>query len=259
MRFSLLLALLIFFGSCFALEAPTKNKNAETPKQVNQFSAPERGTESNPFFVKAIPTQKSQSETDHEAYEHYEKPNLDRWLTGGTIALVVVTAILAFFTYWLWSATRRLAIDTQRTDKRQLRAYVSVRGTEVHGDAAQPRFTVELVNCGQTPAHEMTAWIGSAFRDFPLNGTLSPLESPSHKQSLGPSVPSLLRKALKRGFLPEEIQQMRDNTHALYIFGRCNYKDIFGEAHFTDFRFAYRDTIGEAAGMQRYKEGNDSD
>ena len=75
---------------------------AQTAKHDRSATKDERGTEKAPIVVKTLPAEKTKEETDHERYEHHEKPTLDRILSYATIALVGVTAALAFFTYFLW-------------------------------------------------------------------------------------------------------------------------------------------------------------
>lgn len=103
--------------------------------QPVQSSAPEqRGTARAPLFIQSIPAAESASDAAHKVYEHHEKPTLDRWLTGSTVALAVFTLVLAIFTALMWVATYRLALHSKKTGDQQ--ATDTKAALEIARDAA---------------------------------------------------------------------------------------------------------------------------
>lgn len=96
---------------------PTENK----PQPDIRLNFPQ-GTKEFPLVVEPIPIAKTKAETDHQHYEHHEKPSLDRWLTYGTVALAFITAVLAYFTYGLWKDAR----ETSKSAKRDMRRSLAI-------------------------------------------------------------------------------------------------------------------------------------
>ena len=173
---------------------------ADTSKNIDN----QRGTESSPAFVKVLPGEKSAAELQHEKYQYLEKPTLEKGVAWGTIALAVVTAILAFFTYGLWSDARKSAnrnmadmrdsineavrsanamellarnsaesvATLKEVTAKQMRAYLMVViGTAVYQDRANGlKFEAKpfVVNTGHTPAHKVAFKVKAAI----LPGTL---------------------------------------------------------------------------------------
>lgn len=104
------------------------------------------------------------TEDAHKAYEYFEKPTLDRWLTWSTVGLAVFTFSLAVFTGLMWIATYRLAKDAKITSElaanqfaESHRAWISCQIEVTSGirwSNGQGQFTVvlHLKNIGNRPA-----------------------------------------------------------------------------------------------------------
>ncbi len=81
---------------------------ASSPKQCHAGDAyegsdyKERGTQYAPLFVKAIPTDKSETEKANETRESQEKASTDWWLMVFTGAVAIFTAALVGATYFLY-------------------------------------------------------------------------------------------------------------------------------------------------------------
>src|SRR5262249_31136329 len=118
---------------------------------------------SSPLFVKVVPADKSPDDASYEAYEHYEKPSLDRGLTYATTALAVFTfalflgtGVLAIFTYRLWGETRDLVKETSSVESpflipelvQMTREWVA----NIQQPVQQPIVTYTFRNHGKTPA-----------------------------------------------------------------------------------------------------------
>ena len=59
-------------------------------------------------------------------------------------------------------------------------------------------------------------------------------------------------------FTPDQVKGLKAGTHALYIFGRIEYKDAFSDKHFTDFCL-YEADGGPNAGLKRAPSSNNAD
>lgn len=171
-------------------------------------------------------------------------------LAAFTRWLVAVTFLLAFFGFWQIMVSRNTA-------KRQLRAYVFVHNGDVRlvkiGDSQKSwyKLSIELKNFGQTPAREYTIWIDNAIRnnddppftDTPRNG------KPSAPTIMGPTASSAVEYATP--FEDGEIEAIRDAKKAIFIWGACNYIDVFG--HDRHFKFRFKLSGHENHGLWRLR------
>lgn len=148
------------------------------------------------------------------------------------------------------------------TEERQLRAYVNIAQVRVEHLMGKARFYIEIRNYGQTPAYETTTESGVKLAKFPLVEEL-PLraEPPAGKVIIGPGTPIHNMLPAQRQLTEAEIQQLRDGSMAIYVFGRIKYRDAFKRRRETLFRFL----IGGEAGVRddgicgACAEGNESD
>jgi hypothetical protein len=101
---------------------------------------------------------------DAKAESAHESPKLtDELLAAFTGLLVLVTAGLIGVGFFQWRETRDTA-------KRQLRAYVCVKGAEIILDPRNaPKVTVPITNFGKTPAYNVRQWVSIWIAEHPLN------------------------------------------------------------------------------------------
>jgi hypothetical protein len=164
--------------------------------------------------------------------------------TLSSVFIALFTVVLAFATYFLYSATRDLVIDADENAKRQLRAYVTMKSVEEHALANlnrnQPQAWVFLIvwqNTGATPANNLATWNkikvfeSDASKDFNcidptnINGPIGGVIGPNAFQSTGKLVLSA-----------EDILKMQRGLGKAYISGRIEYNDVFvNTRHHTDF------------------------
>jgi hypothetical protein len=102
-----------------------------------------------------------------------------------TIVLCVITGLLAWVTYFLFIATRKIALDANETGERslaasttatdlarktaehQLRAYLGVVGGAICVTRNRELSVVLFVrNLGQTPAHNVRQFVSAEMREF---------------------------------------------------------------------------------------------
>src|ERR1700689_1023610 len=91
---------------------------------------------------------------------------------AATVALAVLTLVLATGTFFLWLATRRLVRGAEKTSVQQLRAFVFGKrfsiGPNIFPDGIREYIVfVPWENVGLSPALEVTAWIN--FQTHPMN------------------------------------------------------------------------------------------
>jgi len=159
-------------------------------------------------------------------------------------SLVIVTAILAWFTFRLWRATGKLVTEAQETAKRQLRAYVTFKGTHFNTGRSgnQTTFIANglITNYGQTPAYDITATGGLAIGPAELGTDAEIMTLPEPTQVggiLGPKADtSLYQPALS--VTPAEVAEVRAGTaKKLYYLGVLTYRDSFGDRWRLRYRF----------------------
>jgi hypothetical protein len=282
-------AAMAFLACAFTLAASQPSSPSSSEKLTAQHGAYGRlGTEQSPFFVRSVPIPDSEEEASHKRYEQYEKPSLDRWLTGSTVALAVFTFLLFCFTAALWWATLQLSREARATSKQQaadtqaslkisrdaadaaikavefteseLRAYVFVSADDAAGLGEDGRYfaTLALTNRGKTPATEVQCAVMANLQKFPQDVELDNIvhEATGSKASIGagdglkqfPALGRPLNDAEKRAIVAEEA--------ALYFWGEAVYKDIFGKLHATTFRFRCMGQDFLRGHLQYCAEGN---
>ena len=136
----------------------THHDAAQTESQAQVLQI---GSEAVPAFVKVISSPLSEIETKKNQYEGEEKPTLDRWLTGATIAMTLINLGMLVFTYRLWDLSRinykKTLEQMSNSTHSQLRAYVgpesatySVKEND-NGDLVG-QILIKIKNFGSTPA-----------------------------------------------------------------------------------------------------------
>lgn len=178
------------------------------------------------------------------------------------IWLAAVTTILAVATAALWWATRNLVIEAKDTDRRQLRAYVSLERTGPIPNSINPglpAFQIKIKNSGRTPAYSVKSWSGIGIHELPLIEKLRPMPSVAETDVvLGAEGESVLPIRRQRPFRPEDMATVKAGTHAIYVFGKVEYRDAFEKPHYTNFCLYVADG-GPDAGLKHSHIGNDTD
>lgn len=147
----------------------------------------------------------------------------------------------------------------RNTSEKSLRAYVTpITNSTLQYSPASKTFsaTVQVQNTGQTPAHEVQSTGRVIQKPIDYKGPFDlPKEIPTYEMTAGPS-------RIWEITLSSEPTGQRDTTKAtVWVYGVINYKDVFGEPRFTNFRF--RQGLPLANGKDAYqllfeREGNDS-
>lgn len=247
-------------GTVFSQVQPPKASQSSEP-----VSAKERGTADLPLFVRSVPSIESEADVAHKAYEHHEKPTLDRWLTWSTVALAFFTLVLAIFTGLMWVATYRLAVHAKETATQQdtdtknaLKiARDAADASKVSADAARDNaiaalgsnrafvyatpywtdtedggafFGVNWTNGGNTPTKNLRTRIDYVIWDGEL---LKDFSFPDNVDPIGTGF--LAPKQMFAGpRIPQnqplasvDVDQILNGSKRLYFFGWAKYFDMF--------------------------------
>jgi hypothetical protein len=151
----------------------------------------------------------------------------------------ISTALLAIITAFLVYIARSQYVTTQA----QLRAYVFVFNGQVSLRKWEQTselcclFEIELKNFGQTPARDYTTWVNHAIgdaNDIPFTRP-PPITNRQKSTILGPSASTTWNFARK--FNVGELDEIRAARKAMFVWGGCDYRDVFGKPHYFIFRF----------------------
>jgi hypothetical protein len=273
--------LLVFGISCIFLLAVTshasplesQNKEPEQSPETKQRAAPtERGSKDLPVIVEIAPSAPLKVETEHGREAENEKTSNERWIANGTVALALVTAVLAaatiglmVFTFKLWKATNKLVEGSDNTARKELRAYMGVDRIVIYDDflsSNSGHVELRIKNFGNTMAKSTQIWIEAsepvAEPNFNERGekkaktVVMPKEALGFKASINRTTDCSMSKVL---------------AGAIRIWGRIEYADVFGQERWTTFRFindsreAFDSPGGKIYGwsVKTDQEGNDAE
>ncbi len=137
------------------------------------------------------------------------------------------------------SEARKAYTLAEKNAKRQLRAYICLESAEVTLPNGQPLALVNFKNFGETPAYEVHGWIAVEAGPHPLQGSL-PIPTDKMvkpKTTVGPKsgfgYPGRRKTHL---FTGAEIATISGKSAALYVYGRVEYRDAFGDYWYTNVR-----------------------
>ena|SRR5690242_3877324 len=160
------------------------------------------------------------------------------WIEGHhNFVIAAATVAIASFTLILRNSTERLWISGERHSERQLRAYIGLDFGVGVIEPAQNIVTIILrfKNSGQTPAYAVRSW-HRAERElsgrndlFDSQGTFTPeaIISPSGTVTLDQVI------TLPR---PTDLSRLISKDDCIYVRGRLEYTDAFGESRWFDFK-----------------------
>lgn len=182
------------------------------------------------------------------------------WTAGATVALALVTLILAIYTYRLWRAAREGAqaqaestrealqvaqrsADAAVTSSEALlaaeRAYLFVevvQNTVTIDDSFPRQVSVKIWNHGRTPA-ELTRIRSYMSVSETVPQELLATEDSEQELPAGVGLPprTALDLTLEVRFNDGQLFQVSTLTKAMYCIGRIEYRDMFGQARATGF------------------------
>jgi len=177
--------------------------------------------------------------------EENEQKRIERqWIKCGVRAAILYTAVT---TVVMVCAITQVWVS-RTTEKRQLRAYISVAPDPKQGssviidkDKRSVQAIVALVNHGITPGKHIQLWGAAKALERPItDAKLNDSETSLFRQQFS-SFPGdeLTNAGIGTQLTPTEWDNVTVNSpkEVLYVFGFITYEDIFGDSHRTDFCF----------------------
>jgi hypothetical protein len=176
-------------------------------------------------------------------------------IAAAIVALTLVTGSQAFYIAKLWRSTRQLANSAESTAQRQLRAYLTVSDIilepQIEGEA--PRVTVHIHNFGATPAYKLEIAV-----EAQIAGDERQLSVATNASRMLAHLPPRVEFAITRAAVEAPglaLADEFDTSRSVFVHGRIEYVDTFGEPHFTRFRLRG----GADQSFLACREGNETD
>lgn len=116
-----------------------------------------------------------------------------------------------------------------------------VKGVPPSRPRGVPGASWSIKNSGLTPAHDVVHWGEMDVIETKLENTViapAPIEG-APRIFLGPQGVSMKSKWLPRLLTETEMQDIRIGVRAIYVYGRIDYKDAFGQRRVTTYRFRF--------------------
>jgi len=160
--------------------------------------------------------------------------NADGITAISTLLLTLVTAGLVY-----------IAIVQANTTRAQLRAYLMPESVGISDAPGDPRgfyWHVGFRNTGQTPAHKAASFgdIRVISPDNESQLAVSSVNQPA-TFAVGAGIPFPKQGWHTRQLTEAEREGININppTHAIYVYGRVEYFDVFNVKHYTNYRYRY--------------------
>jgi hypothetical protein len=124
---------------------------------------------------------------------------------------------------------------------------------------------VLIKNNGQTPAKNVAHWgeiqVAPIGQEWSMNAPTT-LANVSRSVIVPGNTNSKFRW-LNRGLSQQEKAGINNGNYAIFVYGRIEYEDIFGDRHWSTYRLRYSASAwpprGETASMDFCDGGNDTD
>ncbi len=184
---------------------------------------------------------------------------------------------IAFFTFVIAIFTINLWRGAEKSSKRELRAYVHIEPIQPV-DVIWPStlsgidYGIRMINFGKTPARDVILSIGIWPEKYPVDLKMLPppmehnIDSIGPGQSIGWSINSVSQigesereavhakwdAAIQPFSFAGNLEHKKD--FAVFVYGKCVYRDIFGLKCETGFRFRHRYDGNSVGMMMRYIE-----
>jgi hypothetical protein len=184
--------------------------------------------------------------------------------------LVLVGGGQVWFLYQTNKGTQKTAEAAKQSADAvvgQLRAYVFIDAYEIRNFGTDKPLEgwMMLKNSGSTPAHDLERSAKLFYSPYPAV-EFPEIDWPGGKGYLAPGGEVFFGPIpLPRALTPEENERIIAGTHAVYLFGKIRYTDVFKHQRNITFRSLYRapmDRIGVGGSTlttQQDTEGNSSD
>lgn len=276
---AVLILALMLFGS-LRREKPELAANPDQPATANQ-----RDTSHTSPVVQSVRPENRGTRGAREAEDEAGRERNEGLVAWSTLALAIITAILAIgtgflarFTYRLWKdsaeaarvqagkmdesivESRKMIAAVDTNAKKELRAYLVIRTANLEGPGIDPfSWYLTIENTGHTPANRVT--IVRSVREVDMNAgpQAATIEQVTENRgALGPGHSEIIRAPIDD--IPWETRKRwgGNGQFKLCLHGTVEYVDAFGDTHITDFnRYAEWDRMGRPTRDVATPTGND--
>jgi hypothetical protein len=189
-----------------------------------------------PISINVSPTQTLRPDSAQKKEKERAETGWEETTARWTVVLAFATVLLAGVALWQ-------RFDLDRNSKKQLRAYLSATPQDIKflGDDWIQAY-VEIENTGSTPALEVQNWTDWNIR-VPDDNRNFPLPTmPGHgKRPIAPRAKWNL--GFERKLTKEELAALQIKMTRIFVWGRVEYRDIFGKRQWLTFRFQNIGTV----------------
>jgi hypothetical protein len=172
-----------------------------------------------------------------------------------TFGVFVFTVALVISTLLLWKAGEKQLALAADTAQRQLRAYVNPDSITLWDGATLtppqmnranlPGIVLLWRNTGETPAKNVVSWSRIAVISPRVEGRYNPPARLERHFSnvLGRGIPGNRSFWYRRALTPQQIADVGAGRLGIYVYGRLEYQDVFGKAHWTTYKYVYISSV----------------
>jgi len=216
----------IIWMSCYT------DPSGDSKEQGGSYSAPVSSVATN---------QPADGSKKENAPKHPKRwVRLVQWPNGVETVGIMATLI---FIGWQALLTRQAIASSDSAARAELRAYVGVTiNTAVYQERDKEiRFECSpaVTNTGKTPAHEVKYRnnIGILKEPLPTGYTFAAGQDEVGEYVLGLNSPMVMNVIMEDYIDQQDVESIMSGIagRALYCWGKVTYKDVFGDAQFTEF------------------------
>lgn len=176
--------------------------------------------------------------------------------------VAISTLVMAMFTVGLFISNYLLWKSGEKHSERELRAYVHVSEASIRnfGSSIPVEANLSVKNFGQTPAYDFCLITGLGIHELPRHD-FTPYERTEgleSKGTLGPGDSVEVPRVMPKVLTPEICQRILRREVAIFCFGKIDYRDAFGKARFTNFRYIAQPVTSHILSFTATENGNDA-
>lgn len=198
------------------------------------------------------------------------------WMMIASFLAVIVSAIAVFLVRETLkeaqAATRAATIGARLTKKaldhtrdsnrRSLRAYVCFKSVRLKKfkSGEPPEFLISSQNVGNTPAHNYRGWYAfSIIPNYKITEFGFRMGVPPRSRSvLGPGLTSGFGMEKFPPLTKQQVRTVAAGKCTLLVWGEDLYADIFGDEHYTRFRYEWTGPFTKERSMTISPDGNEA-
>lgn len=217
-------------------QAPKPAEKTGTSKNQPAPRTPKAGSKESPIFIGGeVTTAKTKEDSDREDKEGKEQANREWaaiYVSGGAAGIALLALLVALWQLGVAAATA----------KKQLRAYLGVTPQDIRIlEKNHLQTYIEVLNTGSTPAKKVRQWTKIEIRP-PATKDPFPLDEVGY--GVRPIVPGakwLL--GMEMNTTDQQFAALQMQMLAIFVWGRVEYEDIYGEHQWLTFRYRNIGTV----------------